>query len=224
MGSGNIDNFERSALQLLQEINSGLLDPKLLDKSSRQRCVELLIAEGYTYQHISQVLKVSEKTVSRDVKEIRARNALSPDIQFAKETIGDFFRKALTHHNYLMRLARSKSATNSEKAQSEFLAWRVLRELIERMQSLGYLPSSPQQVVGDIFCHMQNEEEGESLEEMRKMLSEIRTVTSEAGTYTPELENQIRAIELRIEKAEIVSEVKKLKKQTQTQSKEVENG
>jgi DNA-binding CsgD family transcriptional regulator len=221
MTTNNTSDPERSAVQSLQEINSGVLDANTLDKSSRQRCIELLIAEGYGYQHISQVLKISEKTVGRDMKEIRTRNELTPNIEFAKETIGDLFRQGLNHHAYLMRLARSKDARNLEKIQAEFAAWRVLRELVERMQSLGYLPSRPQRVVGDIFCHMQNEEGGESLEDIRKMISEIETVARDTNTYTPELAEDIKAIGLRIEKAEIVSEVKKVvEKQKEAQTKE----
>ena len=221
MTTNNTSDPERSAVQLLQEINAGVLDANTLDKSSRQRCIELLIAEGYGYQHISQVLKISEKTVGRDMKEIRTRNELTPNIEFAKEAIGDLFRQGLNHHAYLMRLARLKDATNPEKIQAEFAAWRVLRELVERMQSLGYLPSRPQRVVGDIFCHMQNEEGGESIEDIRKMISEIETVARDTNTYTPELAEDIKAIGQRIEKAEIVSEVKKVvEKQKEVQNKE----
>ena len=221
MVTNNNNDSEYSAVQLLQEINSGVLDANTLSKSSRQRCVELLIAEGYSYQHISQVLKISEKTVGRDMKEIKMRNELTPSIEFAKETIGDLFQQGLNHHAYLMRLARSKDATNSEKIQAEFSAWRVLRELVERMQSLGYLPSRPQRVVGDIFCHMPNEEGGESIEDIRKMIAEIETVAKDTNTYTPELAEEIKVIGLRIEKVEIVSEVKKVvEKQKEVQTKE----
>ena len=221
MSINNQDTTEDSALKLLQDINSGIIDPKQLDKPSRQRCIELLIAEGYTYPHINQVLKISEKTIGRDVKEIRARNELTPNIDFAKQFIGEIFQKAMNSHSFLIRLARSKDATNPEKIQAEFAAWRVLRELVERMQSLGYLPSRPQRVVGDISCHMQNEEGGESIEDIRKMISEIETVAKDTNTYTPELAEDIKAIGLRIEKAEIVSEVKKVvEKQKEAQTKE----
>jgi hypothetical protein len=47
MNTYNTNDGEISATQLLQQINSGLTDPKLLDKRDRQLCVELLVAEGY---------------------------------------------------------------------------------------------------------------------------------------------------------------------------------
>jgi hypothetical protein len=138
-----------------------------------------------------------------------------------KKTIGDLFHQGLKHHAYLMRVARSKNATNAEKIQAEFVAWRVYRELSERMQSLGYLPSRPQRVVGDIFCHMQNEEDGKTLEDIRNMVSEAEAAARDTNTQTPELVEDIKAISLRIEKAEIMSDVKKLT-QKQKEAQKIE--
>ena len=107
MNTEHFDNYEKSALDLLQEINSGLRDPRSLDKYSRQLCVELLTAEGYTQSQIAQILKCSEKTIFRDLKEIRQRNELAPSIEAARQFVGDFFKKAMNHHDYLTRLARA---------------------------------------------------------------------------------------------------------------------
>ena len=131
----------KSSVQLLQEINSGLTDPAILDKSSRQQCIELLIAEGYTHAQIAQLLKCSEKTVSRDIKELRRRNELSPNLSFAKEFIGDMFKKAMTHHSYLMRLARAKETPAGDKIAAEISAWKVIKELIEYFLVSEGLPS-----------------------------------------------------------------------------------
>jgi predicted transcriptional regulator len=148
----------KSSIQLLQEINSGQTDPGLLDKPSRQQCIELLIAEGYTHSQIAQLLKCSEKTVSRDIKEIRARNELTPSVPFAKQFIGDMLKKAMNHHAYLMRLARMKNIPAADKIQAESSAWKVIKEVCEKLQSLGYLPCRPQEVVGDIFHQLDDKE------------------------------------------------------------------
>jgi len=213
MSINNQDTIEDSALKLLQDINSGIVDPKQLDKPSRQRCIELLIAEGYGYQHISQVLKISEKTVSRDMKEIRTRNELTPSIEFAKETIGDLFRQGLNHHAYLMRLARSKDATNSEKIQAEFASWRVLRELVERMQSLGYLPMKPAEIVGNFFHHSDVEKEP-SIDDMKAMVMRIEEAAKEAGILDEEAIRRIQALRKKIEQLELAGDIKKLEDNT----------
>ena len=116
-----------SAMQLLGEINSGITDPKLLDKQGRQQCVELLIAEGYTHFQIAQLLKCSEKTVSRDLKDIRGRNELTPNVEFAKQLVGEMFQQMKDHHNCLIRLASLKDMSISKKCSQNSLPGRHLK-------------------------------------------------------------------------------------------------
>jgi len=211
----------KSSVQLLQEINSGLTEPSLLDKPSRQQCIELLIAEGYTHAQIAQLLKCSEKTVSRDRKEIHARNELTPSVPFAKEFIGDAFKKAMNHHSYLVRLARMKETLASDKIHAEFAAWKVIKELIEKLQSLGYLPSRPQEIVGDIFHHLDDRSE-QTLADIQKMIIELEAVSEGDGASNEELSREIKSLKERLNKAEIATEVTKLseKQKEENQNKE----
>jgi len=213
MGAHNTNDGESSAMQLLQEVNSGITDPKLLDKQSRQRCIEFLVSEGCTYSQIAHVLKCSEKTVGRDLKDIRGRNELAPNVEFAKQLIGEMFQKAMNHHSYLMRLARMKDASISEKMQSEFAAWKVLKELIERLQSLGYLPSRPAEVIGT-FYHQSNDGEDNSPEAMRKMLLNIEDAAKDAGLLDGDVVTKIKVLKARIAQSEIAVEIKKLEDKT----------
>ena len=209
----NANDPERSALQMLREINSGLTDPKLLDKQGRQQCTELIVAEGYTRFQIAQLLKCSEKTVSRDLKDIRARNEMVPNIEFAKQFVGEMFQKGMNHHNYLMRLARMKEASISKKMQSELAAWKVLKELIEILQSLGYLPSRPAEVVGT-FYHQSNDGEDNSPETMRKMLVNIEDAAKDAGLLDGDVVTKINVLKARIAQSEIAVEIKQLEDKT----------
>jgi len=218
MNTPDSDNFEKSAVQILQEINSGRIDPALFDKSTRQKCAELLLGEGYTQPQTAQILKCSEKTISRDVKEIHARNALSPSVSFAKEFIGDAFKKAMNHHDYLVRLARMKETSTAEKVQAIFAAWKILKEFIEKCQSLGYLPCKPQEIVGDIFHHIVEPEE-KTFDDIRRTITEIETVTKETGGETPQLTLEIFQLKKRVEKAQLEYEANKL---LETQSKKEE--
>jgi hypothetical protein len=139
---------------LIQQIKDGSLDPGTIGKDMRQQCVEVFLGEGYTVASIAQVFQTCEKTIRRDIDDIRERNAITPDICLAKKTIGEMVTYARIHRDYLMRLARVKDASISEKSQAEYLAARVGLELIGKMQTLGYLPSKPQTIVGDIFHHV----------------------------------------------------------------------
>ncbi len=209
MESSKSDNSNKPAVQLLKEIDSCQTDPSLFDKPDRQKCVELLILEGYSYAHMAQVLKCSEKTISRDMKEIRERNAISPNVQFAKEFIGDVFRKAMSQHDHLVRLSRMKETPVAERIQATFMAWRILKELTERCQSLGYLPLQPQKVIGDIFHHVEESSEA-SFEDIRKTINEIETITKETGGETPQFASEITQLKARLEKAQLEYEANKL--------------
>lgn len=204
-----LQDEEESILSLIQRIKDGTLNPKTLSREIRQRCVELLSTEGYTEAQIAQIIVRSEKTVSRDLADIRARNAITPDIDLAKQIIGDMFQKAMVHHKYLMRIARSLESSNTEKSQSEFLAWRVLKEVVEKMQTLGYLPLKPQEIVEDIFHHVSD---GDDIMDAKNMLSEIERAAKEAGTFNPETEEKIKTLKKKIEQAEIKHEVDDLTK------------
>ena len=205
---------EQPLLSLIQEIKSGTTNPKLLPVELRQQIVETMILEGYTNSQIAQLLNRSEKTIQRDLKQIRAKNALSPSIDLAKQVIGELLMKARVHSSYLMRLARAKDGSISDKAQSEYLAWRVSKELIEKLQSLGYAPLRPQEIVGDLFHHFDDENKEKSFIEVREELNKVIEVAQECGTLTPELEQNVNNLNQKIEKAQIVHQVENLTKQS----------
>jgi len=164
---------EQPILSLIQEIKDNKLDPKAMDQESRQACVEVFLAEGYNVPAIAQILKKSDRTIQRDISEIHEKNALTPDIKLAKKIIGDFYVYLTVHREHLMRLARTKEASVSERAQAEYYAHRVGVEGIEKLQALGYLPLQPQQVVGDIFWH--NDE--------KSLLEKLNNLKSEAAEF-----------------------------------------
>lgn len=202
---------DKNAVQLLQEIHAGITNPKTLDKRSRQECVELLITEGYTHAQISQVLDCSQKTVSRDMKEIRRRNQLVPDIDFAKQFVGEMFRRGMNHHSSLVRIARSKNISSGEKIQAEYIAWKIFKELSEKLQSLGYLPLRSTEIVGDIFHHRDEEV---TPDQMRKMIATIEESGKEAGILNKEMKSKIKELKARIKQSEIALEIKRLKENT----------
>lgn len=210
---------EISVRTILNKIKDGLLDAKTLTKEARQSCVEILVFEGLQISAIAQLLKKSDKTIRRDLKEIKERNALAPDVKFAKETIGDFLQKAINHHSYLMRLARSKDATIQERVQAEFAAWKVLDGLLSRLQSLGYLPLKPPEVITDLYHHTDADEEP-SPEEMRKMLLRIEESAREAGVLDKEVREKIETIKERIKQSEITYEIRQLEEKTKNKKEE----
>lgn len=171
-------------LSLIQQVKDKTIDPKTLDKELRQACVEAFLVEGYSLSSMAQILNRSEKTIHRDIDDIRERNALTPNADLAKKLIGELLVYSRSHRDHLMRLARSKEGSISERAQAEYYAARVWLDLTGRFQSLGYLPSSPQAFVGNIFCHTddaQVQKEANSLIVQTKFLETILKESSASG-------------------------------------------
>jgi len=202
-------NTEKPLLTLIQEIKDNRVNPDSIDKELRQQCVEIFIAEGYTIASIAQIFNKCEKTIKRDVEVIRDRNALTPDIELAKKLIGEMVNYARVHRDHLMRLARSKDTGVGEKAQAEYYAHRVEMEMVDKLQTLGYLPLKPKTIVGD-FTHTLNLSDDKALNEFRLQLSEIEKLAVEEGSVSPEIENEIKRIRGRIEQAEIEKDILKI--------------
>ena len=209
---------EKPLLILIQEIKDGRVSTDTIDKELRQQCVEICIGEGYSIASIAQIFNKCEKTIKRDVDAIRDHNALTPDIELAKRLIGEMVNYARVHRDHLMRLARSKDTGVSEKAQAEYYAHRVEMEMVDKLQTLGYLPLKPKTIVGD-FTHTLNLSDDKAIIELRLQLSEVEKLAVEEGNVSPELENEIKRIKVRIEQAEIEKDILKV----QDQQKKEEN-
>lgn len=147
---------EQSTVNIIQSIKEGRIDASAITKDLRIKCVEVLWLEGYKASEMAQIFNCSDKTIKRDLNEIREINAITPNIEHAKKIIGEFWLKSQNSHAYLSKLARSKDGSLSEKAQAEYSAHSVLSDTIVKLQSLGYLPSVEQNVVGNIFHHYGN--------------------------------------------------------------------
>lgn len=213
------DNEEISAIMLLQKIKSGEINPKTLSKEERQVCVSVLtLQEGFTIAQIAQLMYCCEKTIQRDLGEIRKKNSLSPSLELAREIIGELFIKAQVHASQLMRFARSNEGLLGERVQAEFLAWRVRKELMEKLQTLGYLPSVAQRVEGEIFHHFEDMDGEKGLLELKRSVDTIEATAKETKTFDAETEEQIRQIKSRIEKAEIELAVDNLNKKQDNNS------
>jgi len=202
---------EQPVLTLIQNIKDGVVVPETLMKDLRQSCVEVMLGEGYTVAAMAHVFKRSDKTLKRDLEEIRERNAITPDINLAKKIIGEMLMYGRIHRDHLIKLARIKEASVSEKAQSEYLAFKVFAELVTKLQTLGYLPSKPQAIVGDIFHHVETANQDMSFPELKEMVMDIVNTAKETNTLTPELEQEAECLKSRIEKTEVISQVKNFK-------------
>jgi len=170
---------EKPILNIIQQIKDGQLDPLNIDKEVKMHCVEFLRGEGQNVFQIAQILKLSERQVKRYIKEIKEQHSLNPDPEFASQFIGDLFVKAGTSYSYLLRLARTKEGTVSEKAQAELAAWHILHELAQFLQSAGYLPLQPQAVAGEFLHHFDVNNSQEISQSLVKEIIDIEKTAQE---------------------------------------------
>jgi len=201
-----IEKKEQPILSLIQDIKDGRIAPETIDKELRQQCIEVFLGEGYTISSIAQILKKTDRTIRRDMEDIRARNAIVPDMELAKKMIGEMVVYMHTHRAYLMRLARTKDTSVAEKAQAEYLAARIGLDLVAKLQTLGFLPLKPQEIVADISHHVSTDNES-SFGDLRTQILEIERISKEKGDLTPEMAQELEGLKKRIEKAEIQEKV-----------------
>ena len=147
----------KSASDMIQRIKAGALDPGVLNMEQRQMCVEELYFQSVPLAGIAQFLKVVDRTIRRDMEDIRRRNVLAPDPDFARQMAFEFVQYKRIHRNNLMKLARNPEASTGERAQAEFYASMVGSDLITKLQSLGHLPKS-----ADALLVMQKQEDHQS--------------------------------------------------------------
>jgi transposase len=197
-----INPDEINVHSVLSDLKEGKINPEILNKEARQACVMAFMLEGHQASSIAALLKVSDKTIQRDIKELCAKNALEPNQTLARELVGEYLQKCRNHHAYLTRLARTKEASLQEKAQAEFLAVQTLHTMMKLLQSLGFLPQQPQQIVGDFFHHGQAFEEA-SLTELKQQMEELEEVLKVSDPPSEELLKKLEQLKLRCETAQI---------------------
>lgn len=201
-----LENKEQPILTLIQQVKDGHLDAETIDKDQRLLCVEVLLGEGCSVATMAQIFKKCEKTIRRDIDEIRDCNAISPNVDLAKKIVGELLTYSRIHRDHLMRLARIKDASVSERSQAEYLAARVGMELIQKMQSLGYLPVKPAVVVGDVFHHFDAKDADGAMTEISEQVAELEKIISDGGPLPDVVKKELIEVKGFVKKAE---EIKK---------------
>lgn len=206
----NLPNKESAPiLSLIQDIKDGRRDPKTLDKELRQQCVEVFLGEGYTKAQMAKILDRSEKTIKRDIDEIQLGNSLVPSEALLRKTVGELRMYTAIHRDHLMRLARVKGSSVSEKAQAEYMAFKVLTEYIGKLQDLGYLPTQLQAIVGEVAITTDSGKK--SYRDLQMELDEIEKTYKSVGEIPADIKEEIATLKQEIIKASIQSGIESLK-------------
>ena len=121
------------AIQLLGKLRSGETAPSAITRPERRACVAYLRLEGYTQEEMAEVFQVSRQTIARDERANRKRAARRVEDVDAQAVAGGLIGWA------------EQLTAKALKEKDYALVWRIRRELVADLQSLGYLPKAPQQ-------------------------------------------------------------------------------
>ncbi len=137
-------------LALLQGIRNGSIDPKSLRPNERRPLVALLMAEGQSTAEIAHLLKASDRNIQLDKKALREENTLTKDSALVKQMTGRLVTEADLCIERIRRSARGKDTSPSVKVDAEHRCFQIFEKTIERLQSLGYLPTAAQKIEADL--------------------------------------------------------------------------
>ncbi len=141
------------ALVLLQEIKAGHLAPKSISQADRRVLVSLLMTEGQSTADMAHLLAVSDKTIERDKKALREKNAISKDPKFVEQIVGRLVSEADTCAQRIRKASRERDATVTDKIEGERCCFQILDALAERLQSLGWLPTATRKLEAELVDH-----------------------------------------------------------------------
>ena len=162
---------ETHVYKIIQSLKDKTLDTSLIKKETRIECVEVLSLEGWTVVSMAELFKISEKTIKRDLDVISVKNALQHDPDLLQKVLGDYILKTNMSYANLVRLARNKEGSISERVQAEYSATLVLNNRIKILQSLGHLPEATRKI--NIVAGKTREEE---IAEINKEIEELKGI------------------------------------------------
>jgi DNA-binding CsgD family transcriptional regulator len=150
---GTTDALGRS-LELLAKVRSGALAGQMLAPSDRQALVSLLAADGLSTPEIAQILQVADRTIERDRRAIRTALSVPKDPRLVEQMVGRLMAEAELAVQRIRRTAREREVDAAIKIDAEHRCFEIVRDLVQSLQKLGYLPRATQKVEADLTHHV----------------------------------------------------------------------
>lgn len=162
-----------SPISIIRELQNGSLRADALAPASRRACIEHLHVESYSAAEIAEVFKISVRTVRRDLAQIREGHAVVADSTFVARIVGELVQEAECSIGRLRRIARDRDCPHAAKVDAERAAWSVMREFVEKLQSLGYLPTAAQQIQADLTHRLEGDRLATDLLEVKSVIRQV---------------------------------------------------
>lgn len=208
---------EERTLPLLQKIQTGVVDGKCIRAVERRQLVAFLMADGLSAAEIAQILKVSDRTIERDKQAIREQNAIARDPKLAEQMAGRLVGEADLSVQQIRKAVRDKRVSPAVKVDANDRCYRIVSDLTQRLQHLGFLPTASQKVEADLTHHL-----GElpDIDELQVELQRLRLVSQGLSSSDPQIAQQIAQVDAELKRASVVVQVGRLSAAISAQSDE----
>jgi hypothetical protein len=144
-------------MRLLKRIRAGTVDPATLAPDQRRPLVALLTAEGQSTAEIAHLLHISDRTIERDKNAIREKNALYKDPELANIVAGRLSEEAQNCIQRIRRFQRDSNCPPAAKIEGERACFQIVNTMVERLQSIGHLPTAAKKVEADLITHTEDD-------------------------------------------------------------------
>ena len=191
------DKDEFRTLDILQKIKAGSLDPKSIGPAERRLLIIFLMSEGQSAAEMALLLKSSDRTIERDKQAIRQENTVAKDPKLIEQVVGRLISEAELSLQKIRKFEREKDASPSVKIDGEHRCFQIYNCLVERLQSIGYLPTASQKLEAELTHHALQEL---SLEQMDLEIKRLKQIE---GELPDQEENKAKK---QVEAQEVVTE------------------
>ncbi|MGV7225246.1 MAG: hypothetical protein ACQ9MH_27495 [Nitrospinales bacterium] len=178
-------------ISLVRDIQAKKIAPESLSIEDRQGCVEYLMIEGYSAVEIAEILKKDPRTIRRDKQHLRKANSLKYELELAEQLLGQLVQTAEQCIYKLRKYSRDRDCSITDKIAVELGVWKIFKELVEKLQSVGYLPFTLQEN-GSGFDAIS------SPQDLQAKLNDLKQLAKESDTLPDTVADHITAIEAEI--------------------------
>ena len=127
------------ATVILRGIAERTVDPDKISVDDRRLCVQYMLHERkWTQMEISEILHVNPATITRDKQLLLSQNA--------------WMLTEIDNRNFALELIHTAAIASASlfRKKHPYEAWKVEKELVESLQSLGYISKEPIKLEGQL--------------------------------------------------------------------------
>lgn len=204
----NVNKLILSPISLIKQLRDGKISAAALTKESEIACVEYLDGEGLKRWAIAELLKISTRTVYRDLAQIRKENAISLDAEFVAQHVGELNKRCSSAISNLLKIQNDKKCPYKFKVDAIYKTWIIFKEYTLTLQSLSYLPNGATEIRASVD---HNFGEPPSFDEITDDLRILKASMKEAGIPDEKITQMLSVPEGLIQRSSASNIIKQVK-------------